>query len=183
DVEQHWAKEDINEMASRMVIAGVDEGHFAPGRSITRAEFAAILVQALGLQNNNHDAVFADLNRSDWFYDAAMAASQYKLISGYADGTFQPGRTITRAEAMVMIARAMEVAGIETSLSEQDISQQLALFGDQARIAEWAKSAVAVGSKYGIVSGTNAVFAPDSKLTRAEAAVFVRRILQQAKLI
>ncbi|MGE5701661.1 MAG: cadherin-like beta sandwich domain-containing protein, partial [Clostridia bacterium] len=48
DVEQHWAKEDINEMASRMVIAGVDEGHFAPGRSITRAEFAAIVVQALG---------------------------------------------------------------------------------------------------------------------------------------
>ena len=49
DVEKHWAREAVNDMASRLVVSGVGEERFEPDREITRAEFAAIAVRALGL--------------------------------------------------------------------------------------------------------------------------------------
>ena len=49
DVENHWAQKDILDMASRLIISGAGNDLFEPERSITRAEFAAVMVRALGL--------------------------------------------------------------------------------------------------------------------------------------
>lgn len=49
DVANHWGKDAVNDMGSRMVVTGVSKNTYEPDRSITRAEFAAIVVRALGL--------------------------------------------------------------------------------------------------------------------------------------
>jgi hypothetical protein len=64
DVEQHWAKQAVNDMGSRMVISGVGDGLFEPDRDITRAEFAAIIVRALGLKPGVGSNSFRDVNQT-----------------------------------------------------------------------------------------------------------------------
>ncbi|WP_172583058.1 S-layer homology domain-containing protein [Lysinibacillus sphaericus] len=49
----HWSKEAVNNLGSRMIINGVREGIFAPNQDITRAQFAAIIVRALGLKTDD----------------------------------------------------------------------------------------------------------------------------------
>ncbi|HHV95243.1 MAG TPA: S-layer homology domain-containing protein [Clostridiaceae bacterium] len=50
DLVNHWAEEAVNDMGSRLIVSGIGEGIFAPDRDVTRAEFAAIIVRALGLK-------------------------------------------------------------------------------------------------------------------------------------
>jgi hypothetical protein len=45
DAADHWAKDAINDMGSRMVVTGIENNNYAPDRNITRAEFAAIMVR------------------------------------------------------------------------------------------------------------------------------------------
>lgn len=67
DVANHWAKTSINDMGSRMVVTGVGSNSYEPDRSITRAEFAAVVVRALGLQKGMTESAFGDVSLTDWF--------------------------------------------------------------------------------------------------------------------
>lgn len=96
---------------------------------------------------------------------------------------FNPAKTITREEAMIMIARAMKLAGLETSLSVTEADAGLSKFADRASVAVWAKQAVASTVKSGLVGGSDAGLQPKSNMTRAETAVIVQRMLERAKLI
>ncbi|OMF05706.1 S-layer homology domain-containing protein [Paenibacillus sp. FSL H7-0942] len=100
----HWSNTAVNDMGSRMIVRGVTDSTFEPDRSITRAEFAAIVVRALGLKPGEGSNSFHDLNETDWYADVVKTASDYGLISGYEDGTFRPQEQITRQEAMTLIA-------------------------------------------------------------------------------
>lgn len=104
-------------MASRMVVNGVDAAHFNPDAAITRAEFAAIMVRALGLPDQTGSAPFNDVSSSDWYVGAVAQAQQYGIIQGYADDMFHPSQTITREEAVVILERAMRI-----KLGEQGFS-------------------------------------------------------------
>ncbi|MNP39834.1 Endo-1,4-beta-xylanase A precursor [compost metagenome] len=166
-----------------MVINGVDDSHFKPDSAITRAEFAAIVVRALGLADNGKTEAFADVQSSDWYMGAVAKAQEYKIIDGYEDGTFRPLNTITREEAMTMIARAMKITGLETEISQTEAERLLSGFSDAANVSEWAKQATAATVKYQLVEGSNIGLQPSSKITRAEAAVIVQRMLTKANLI
>lgn len=183
DVEGHWAKHAVNDMASRMVVNGVDESRYQPDSAITRAEFAAIIVRALGLADNGKTSVFTDVKSSDWYIGAVAKAQEYNIIEGYEDQTFRPTKTITRQEAMVMTARAMKLAGLETNLSAADADAALSRFSDSTAVGTWAKQGVAAAVKSGLVSGSDAGLLPVSNITRAETAAIVQRMLEKAQLI
>ncbi|WP_051449234.1 S-layer homology domain-containing protein [Paenibacillus sp. FSL R5-808] len=183
DVEGHWSQAAVNDMASRMVVNGVDTTHYLPNAAITRAEFAAIIVRALGLTNNGVKSVFEDVKSGDWYAGAVATAQEYGITAGDEDGTFHPAETITREEAMVMIARAMKLAGLDTSLSVAEADAALSKFADRASVAIWAQQAVAATVKMGLVSGSDAGLQPKSDITRAETAVIVQRMLEKAGLI
>ena len=183
DMENHWAQLNVNQMGSRLVIKGIDENHFEPGRDITRAEFAAMVARALGLREGRPQNKFSDVSENDWFFEAVNTASDYNLINGYQDGTFKPDHAITREEAMEIIARAIEIAGIDINLSASDINTHLADFGDRNNVGEWAKKSVAACVKHQTVIGKNGCLAPKDNITRAETAAIVVRMLQNADLI
>ncbi|AWP29292.1 hypothetical protein B9D94_22935 [Paenibacillus sp. Cedars] len=183
DVEGHWSQAAVNDMASRMVVNGVDATHYLPNAAITRAEFAAIIVRALGLTNNGVKSTFEDVKSGDWYAGAVATAQEYGITAGDEDGTFHPAETITREEAMVMIARAMKLAGLDTSLSVAEADAALSKFADRASVAIWAQQAVAATVKMGLVSGSDTGLQPKSDITRAETAVIVQRMLEKAGLI
>lgn len=76
--------------------------------AITCAEFAAIIVRALGVTGNGTKSVFPDVNPGDWYAGVVTTAQEYGIVAGREDGTFHPAETITREEAMIMIARQVD---------------------------------------------------------------------------
>jgi hypothetical protein len=184
DVKGHWAEEAVNDMGSRMVIDGVGSESFAPDLPITRAEFAAIMVRGLGLAPEDGTVPFADIKSGDWYAGVVRTAYQYGLLEGYEDGTFRPMERITREQAMVIIAKAMALAGLTADVSPADAEKTLASFADADDVSEWARSAVAAGLKAGIVSGREGDrIAPGDSISRAEVAALVQRLLQKSGLI
>lgn len=184
DVENHWAKDAVNGMGSRMVINGTGDGLFSPDQAITRAEFAAIVVRGLGMKLEASAGDYSDVKAGDWYSSAVNAADAYDLISGFGDGTFRPNDKITREEAMVIIARAMAVTGLDAELSGLSTEETLGTYQDAAQVSAWAQSSVAEVVASGIVSGRSGTeLAPMDYITRAEVAIVIERLLAQSGLI
>lgn len=181
DTGSHWGRAAIEDLASRTVLNGAAPGLFQPDAAITRAEFAAIVVRALGLTGDGGGKLPADVQAGDWHAPAVAAAQLHGIVGGYEDGTFRPSAAITREEAMVMIARAMKTAGMESGAGNAD--DVLAEFADAERISGWAKEAAAAVVSQGLASGSNGQLRPGDAISRAETAVIVHRLLQEAGLI
>ncbi|UKS25361.1 S-layer homology domain-containing protein [Paenibacillus sp. HWE-109] len=181
DVQDHWAKKEVTNLAARMVIQGQDDTHFNPDQDITRAEFTAIIVRALGLKPQNGSSQFADVTPTAWYHDAIQTAAAYHLIGGYEDGTFRPANTINREQAMMIMANAMKLTGMKENLPDAAL---LAKYQDADQVSEWAQRNLAICLQGGIIAGrTDSTLAPKGQLTRAEVAVMSQRLLLQAGLI
>jgi hypothetical protein len=142
----------------------VGEDNFEPDRDITRAEFSAIVVKGLGLMKpGTGKDIFIDVKKNDWSYDAISIAEEYGLIEGYGAGKFMPEQNITREEAMAIIARAMEITKLNTSVSDSDIEEQLSKFADGTDVSRWAMNAVTACIKSGIVQGSDGKLAADMR--------------------
>ncbi|MGG1552265.1 Ig-like domain-containing protein [Paenibacillus ferrarius] len=177
DMAGHWAQQDVALMAAKLLVNGRDAHSFAPDAPVTRAEFATLLVRALGFD----DAVgspFGDVRASDWFAGAVGAAAQAGLVDGLGDGRFAPGDAITRQQMAMMLVRAAAAAGAAGAGSGAAAEPA---FMDAAGIAAWAQSAVGEATALGLLSGEpSGRFAPQAPTTRAQAAVAVKRLLLQA---
>ncbi|WP_193556127.1 InlB B-repeat-containing protein [Paenibacillus ginsengarvi] len=185
DVEQHWSKHAVNDLASRFIVNGIDETHYNPDGAVTRAEYTAIMVRALGLSDTGGVSGFTDVQSGDWYAGAVTKAQEYGLVDGYEDGAFRPANTITREEAMTIVIRAMKLTGLglEATMNPADIEAALSIFSDSQAVSTWAKPAVALVVKNGIVDGTGAGLKPASDITRAETAAIIQRMLKKAKFI
>ncbi|UUZ81306.1 cadherin-like beta sandwich domain-containing protein [Paenibacillus sp. P26] len=183
DVDSHWSKNIVNDMASRLIIKGMDENHFNPDTTVTRAQFAAIVVRALGLSEKGTTSLFKDVQANGWYAGAVARAVEYGIVSGYEDGTFRPENTITREEAFVIIARAMKLTGYTTAVTEDEAAQQVASFQDRNDLQAWAQTAAALSIRSGLVEGDNNKLKPKASITRAETAAMMYRLLVNAKLI
>lgn len=180
DIENHWARNDINALVEKGIIAGVSDTEFKPEDKITRAQFARILVTALNLQVDKGGALyFKDVPASAWYHDAVAAAVNSGLISGYGDGAFAPDANISREELVVIISRALEMKTSSTAV-DTDCEQIISQFTDQGEISPWAREGIALAVSSGIVcGGSEDRFAPKVSATRAEAAVMVLRLYNQ----
>ncbi|WP_259391941.1 MucBP domain-containing protein [Paenibacillus thiaminolyticus] len=96
-----WSNKHISTMEHAGIIAGYQDGTFKPGRSITRAEFAAIASRFDKLNEEAND-MFSDV-AGHWAEKYIMSAANKGWIKGYPNGTFKPNQYITRAEAMAFI--------------------------------------------------------------------------------
>jgi len=184
DVAGHWAKGAINDMGSRMVVNGDTSGNYNPNNDITRAQFSAILVRALGLAPGVGENSFGDVASSAWYCGYVETAIYYGIIKGYGSGNFGPNDTITREQAMTMLARAMKLTGLDVSLTDGDVRALLGAYTDGASASAYAEDSIARCLKSGITSGTSTTtISPKEYITRAEVAVMVQRLLQKSALI
>ncbi|MEK3885293.1 S-layer homology domain-containing protein [Paenibacillus sp. PL2-23] len=185
DLEGHWAQSVVTDLASRLVINGVSAERYSPDTAITRADFAAIVIRALGLSEANGMSDFLDVEDEAHYAGAVARAQEFGLIEGYQDGTFRPDQTITRQEAMVILTRAFKLAGLSTEwTSSEDPESNLAMFADRDTIAAWAKPAAATMVRHQLAMGNGGFeLMPEKELTRAETAALVQRLLKAAELI
>ncbi|RED56257.1 S-layer homology domain-containing protein [Cohnella lupini] len=172
DIKGHWAEATIIQAAELGIVSGYDDGTFRPNRTVTREEFAVLLVKALKLTGEGEDFVFTDLNvLSLWAKQSVALAVKAGIINGYSDGTFRPRGEITRLEMASMIARALDLS----VKSSGDTG-----FADDSSIPAWGKEAVKSLVHLGIINGKSANrFDPNGKTTRAEAVTILLRMLEK----
>lgn len=182
DLSGNPARTAVEALAARGIINGKPDGGFDPDGCMTRAEFAAIVVRALGLEPRP-SAVFPDVTPSDWYAGYAGAASAYGIVTGSESGAFLPEHTITRQEAAVMAARAAKLCGLETALSASETRDTLAQFSDYIQSAGWAREALAVCCRQGILDQSDLNIRPLDPVTRAEVAQMLFQLLTRAQLL
>lgn len=185
DLQGHWAKADVELLASKHIVNGRTLTEFAPEGKVTRAEFASLIVRALGLDTDSASIgqAFADVAETDWFAGAVSVAVKAQIVNGFGDETFRPNDTITREQMAVMLSRALAFVDKPIAVTG-DLLPLVAGFRDKATISPWAQVAVAQMVKSGVITGISSQrFAPQDLATRAQAAVMIKRVLQTAGFI
>jgi hypothetical protein len=92
----------ILDLNDRHIISGVGNGKFDPTGTLTRAQFATMMVKALSLQPSNNPVKFADA-KEHWAATYIQTAYEAGLIAGTSDTTFTPDAPVKREEAAVMV--------------------------------------------------------------------------------
>ncbi len=141
DMEGHWARDAVNDLGSRMIVGGGEDGRFRPDKPMTRAEFAALLGRDMGFAPKPGKSSFGDVSADDWYCGYVETAADCGLIYGYGDGTIGAGETVTREQAMTMMARAMKLAGLYVKLDSTGIGQLITLYKDGFSTSRYAGKA------------------------------------------
>ncbi|MFF2911552.1 S-layer homology domain-containing protein, partial [Paenibacillus sp. NPDC057934] len=172
DISGHWAEASIKQAVSFGIVNGYLDGTFNPNRTVTRAEFAVMLMNALKPQGDGAQLTFADKGKiATWAQKSVAQAVQAGIINGYKDGTFRPDAEITRSEMAVMIAKELGQS-VEAATATG--------FADDKDIPNWAKGAVGAMKKLSIIEGKGAnAFAPGDKATRAESVTVLLKLLEK----
>ncbi len=172
DYSGHWANKEISEWVSLGIAQTDSNGDFKPNQPIRRIDVAILLNRLFNYQEKS-SLKFSDIpNTSPYAADAAKAASAGNFTGD--NGKFRPDDNITRQEAAVVFARAL-------NLNTADY-KSLSKFKDAGRVASWSRASVAAMAEKGYMSGkSGGMFAPASDLTRAEAVKIVDNMVQGLK--
>ncbi|MEN6324956.1 MAG: S-layer homology domain-containing protein [Syntrophomonas sp.] len=181
DISQHWARQDIETMVQLKLASGVSPSEFLPDRNITRAEFAALLCRALGINPAPQlSGQFNDVYGDKWYYSIVNQAASIGLLKGYNLTLFGPEDPVTREQMAVMISNALSYRGPNSSGDSSGTSGDISIFSDQGSISFWARNSIAVVRQKGIIKGRDdGNFAPLANATRAEASVMILKMYQQ----
>lgn len=158
DTQGHWAEESIRKWSEEYsIIKGFGDGTFRPDDSITRGAFAGILDCFLKYQSSSEPETFSDTAGNYW-EDAILKLHAAGVYLG-SGGKAMADDSITRQQAVTMIARAFHFEADATDLP----------YGDAAQIAEYARPAVAEMTARGYLNDTrDGNFHPTDPITRAE---------------
>ncbi len=157
----HWAAQSVSVLGGNGIISGYEDGSYRPDNSITRAEFAKLVISAFSV-NAAEINDFSDVASTDWYAPFVAKAAGSGLITGY-EGIFNPNGNISRQDAALILYRMASLAGV--------VYLGNANFADINDIDVYAITAVRGLANASIISGdSNYRFNPKNNLSRAEAA-------------
>ncbi|MEO1592657.1 MAG: S-layer homology domain-containing protein, partial [Cyanobacteria bacterium J06632_22] len=179
DLVGHWAAPFVDPLAEASLVRGFLDGTFRPERTVTRAEFAALVMAAFpdGVTTGGRSRPFADVPQNFWGREVIYRAQSRGFISGYPDGTFRPNAPMTRVQALLAL-----VSGLELGVGQSD---QLVVYRDRAQIPTYATEAVAAATQQRIVVNHPDVdrLRPMEPITRGETAALVyQALVRQGKM-
>lgn len=181
DIDTSWAQSHIQALANKLLLNGTSASAFSPKEQVTRAQFSAMLVRALGLHAGSK-APFQDVSASDWFADDIAAAYEAGLVNGVEEGRFNPHASISRQDLAVMLSRASSLIQL-TPKSNPSRKP----YADASEFAEYAKNSIDSVTKSGLMSGDEIDgtphFHPADPTTREAAATVLYNLLQNGSLI
>lgn len=171
---------------SQPYMQGYPDGTFRPGRSVTRAELASMLLRlgsgasagagssadvgSAAAGSSAAGSGFADVAADSWAAEAVRAASEAGWMRGTSADTFGANRPVTRAELAAVLARWKALG------TQSDAALGSAGFSDTA--GHWAAGDIARARQAGYLLGLpDGRFEPDRALSRAEAAAVFNRVL------
>lgn len=180
----HWASAQIKELSEKSVIVGYPDGTFKPDDNVTRAEFASMAIWALGQEHTKviQPVNFTDITPDFWAYDMIQRALYFELISCPSHGKpFRPDDPVSHEEAVTVIVNALTTGEITADRAKEvlykykdvnTLSKEFLIAAGKAEILSMNVH----------VPNTPYMLKPKEPATRAEVAVLLKNMMEQAKL-
>ena len=199
DLEGHWAQKEVEAAVASGWVDGYPDGSFKPEKSITRAEFTKMLLDAIHLTPDSEtvawmkahakmEDIWGDpteytpklydmsghwLTSQGWL-DAALYSGMV-VPDDYNGKNFRPEKAIARYEIALMTDRALGLVYPASQPVEGELP-----FTDKEEILDWMKGYVNESVKAGVLKGyPDGSFQPNKTSTRAEAVVMIQRMLEK----
>lgn len=177
DIRGHWAEACILELANQKLILGDPKGLFRPDDPITRAEFATVLYWVFPkvVPVRRARERFVDVPRQHWASKTVKWAYERGFFSGYPDQTFQPDRSLSRLEALLVL-----VNGLQLPIPDRPEPLLSQYFDDAAAIPKYGRGAIAAALQTMLIVNYPDVrkVQPNRPATRADVAAFLCQVLQ-----
>lgn len=161
---------ELNRTDHLAFLSGYANGTFEPDRNMTRAEvttmFARLLTEKMAA-DQTYSNTFSDVAKSHWAANYIGYMQQFGIITGYADGSFRPDASVTRAEFAAIASRFEKLTEGTKSFSDVPSSHWAAKYINFAATRGWVN---------GYADGT---FRPNNSITRAEVAAVTCRLLER----
>ena len=169
----HWAFGYIAELVDRGAINGYEDGSYKPGNTVSRAEWAKIMVVAANRNIGDTTSSFYDMADNHWANPYVNAAKQF--MTSYEGGAaFRPDIAALREDVTVALVKLKGYDADDVDFS------YIADFSDQDSISASCKRYVAVAVEKGLINGfEDGTFRGQGTLTRAEAATLLWRAFQK----
>lgn len=161
-----WASTFLNALYDKGAISSYEN---TEGNALRR-EIARYVVMSYNFPYGGKSFSFSDVSGSTADVESIEKAASCGIINGYSDGTFRPNDTVARAEAAVILAKAMTGNKVPSYSGSPfpDVSS-----------SHWARDAIAYCKQWNVIRGyPNGTFQPDGRVTRAEVATMVYTALQ-----
>jgi uncharacterized lipoprotein YddW (UPF0748 family) len=181
DIQGHWAKPCIEQLAQKRIINGYPDGSFKPNSPVTRAEFAALVDSVFSQQTEvRQGGNFVDVPASHWAVRAIKKAYNLGFLSGYPGQVFSPNQNIPRVQAIVALANGLKLTPTQAS----DTTLKVAL-SDASAIPDYAKNPVAAAIEKQLVVNYPTVknLNPNQLASRAEIATFLCQALGYSQTV
>ena len=199
DLEGPWAQKEVEAAVASGWVDGYPDGSFKPEKSITRAEFTKMLLDAIHLTPDSETVAWMKENAltddiwgnpteytpklydmsghwltSQGWLDAALYSGMV-VPDDYNGKNFQPEKAIARYEIALMTDRALGLVYPASQPVEGELP-----FTDKEEILDWMKGYVNESVKAGVLKGyPDGSFQPNKTSTRAEAVVMIQRMLEK----
>ncbi len=184
--DDYWAAPQIKLLSEQGIIVGYPDGTFKPDANVTRAEFAAMAIRALGQQHTKvaQPVHFTDINEEYWAYEDIQKALYFDLIScDKAGELFRPEDSVSRAESLTVAVNALTTETISQAKAKEVLAQ---IYTDAHTIPEWflipAGKAEILGMIVVAPSAQKAALEAERPATRAEVSAILYNMMEQAKL-
>jgi hypothetical protein len=182
DVQKHWGQPYVQLAAARGLVVGVGGGLYDPDKAVTRAEFAAMLVRALGrgTSTDTTAAPYDDVKSGAWYFGEVSKAKEFGLLGFVKGKSFMPDQPLTREEMASVLAAVITLEKL--SITKELVS--LDGYKDIGNVTAGYLEDVRMMVKLKIMTGTGAdTFSPKGETTRAQAATVFIRTLQALGMI
>ena len=196
-----WFEEPVHFVYEMDYFSGVGDGRFDPQGPMTRAMF----VQVLANMSSNYapeeytESSFEDVDEGSWYFKAVEWAKDMGLVTGVSESSFAPMSPITREQAArILLTYFLKVDALEASESGYILSEWFDefyggnyafkpdydvfdTFADKESVSRWAIESMRWATSFSLLQGTKnngvVTLRPQSKLTRAQAAAIIERVM------
>ena len=177
--DDYWAAEEIEDVVTKNIIPLYGDNTFRPLDRVTRVDWTAWLLKALGLSTApiTSEPPYSDVTKSTYGYEDIARSDQFGLIYGYTDGEFKPQRFITKCETASIMSHITK----DTEVDPSNLKQ----FADYQQIPNWGVLPFSKAIKYGLYVNWPLAneLNPNRELNRAEAAVLLARLMKALGLV
>lgn len=180
----YWAYSQIESLSNEDIVVGYPDGSFKPDSNVTRAEFATMVVKAVGQENAELKEIinFDDINNTYWAWNMIQRAVRFDIVKKSSDNMFNPENTVTKAQAIAFVINALDTDDISISQAKDALLKK---YSDYAAIPDWILIPAGKAEFLGMIPTTprrTGVLDVEKPATRAELAVFLCNLKEQVKI-
>ena len=176
DVDENaWYFDEVKTVYEAGIMEGKSVAEFDPTANMSRAEFVTVLCRLSdeSYEGKGNSLSFSDTDKNAWYADYVAWGVKNDMVKGLPGNKFAPNQAVSRQEMAVFIDRFISYMNIELK-----DNSKVDAFGDNNKVADYAKAAVETMRKSGIITGDqNGNFNPTNNASRAEVATVITRLL------